>query len=124
VAFCVCCCGFVKKKTTIFADGDSDAMDSLVDRGQELVSQRSVVVVGLLQSQVSSHTPLSHFPQQVTCGRTRRFVTTRKLFVNNVFGTIIGAPSLHYCSVLHKEYGSLHLDQWMTYCNCVLNLEM
>ncbi|AQK94144.1 Golgin subfamily A member 4 [Zea mays] len=34
------------------------------DRGQELVSQR-LVVVGLLQSQVSSHTPLSHFSQQL-----------------------------------------------------------
>ena len=90
-----------KEKKNIFADGDSDAMDSLVHRGQELVSQRLVVVVGLLQSQVSSHTPLSHFPQQVTCGRTRRFVTTRQLLVNNVSGTIIGALSLHYYSVLH-----------------------
>lgn len=84
-----------------FADGDSDVMDSLVDRGQELVPQRLVVVVGLLQSQVSSHTPLSHFPRQVTCGGgggTRSFVTTRQLLVKDIFGTIIGTLSLHYCS--------------------------
>jgi hypothetical protein len=36
----------LSKKKTIFADDDSDAMDSLVDRGQKLVSQRLVAVVG------------------------------------------------------------------------------
>lgn len=48
------------KNLILFADGDSDVMDSLVGRGQELVSHRLVVVVGLLQK--SSELPHSTIP--------------------------------------------------------------
>ena len=56
------CCGICHENLIFFADGDSDVMDSLVDRGQELVSQRLVVVVvvGLLQK--SSELPHSTIP--------------------------------------------------------------
>jgi len=84
-----------------FADGDSDVMDSLVDRGQELVSQRLVVVVvvGLLQK--SSELPHSTIPFSPT-GIGNIWVPKRflQLLVEEVFGTIIGVLLHHYFSVL------------------------
>lgn len=76
-----------------YADGDSDVMDSLVDRGQELVPQRLVVVVGLLQSQVSSHTPLSHFPRQ---GNMRGAQEVLLLLGSCWLRTFLGQSLAHY----------------------------
>jgi hypothetical protein len=80
-----------------FADGDSDVMDSLVDRGQELVSQRLVVMVGLLQK--SSELPHSTIPFSPT-GNMQVPKRILQLLVKEVFGTIIGVLLHHYCSAL------------------------
>ena len=56
------CCGICHKNLIFFADGDSDVMDSLVDRGRELVSQRLVVVELLQKSRELPHSTIPFSP--------------------------------------------------------------